>query len=108
MINYYVIKQNNSGAEFLLDENRGIGHYLIIENTSTENLLDTLNDITEDFDWECQCCGERWIALDSEYNYTKFQELDSAVRFCNNDINIIKEKLIYLHKLDKSIVRQHT
>lgn len=59
---FFEFNQNNSGGEFVLDEDRGITHYVIIEALTAEHANALAEGIGLYFDGEddCPCCGDRW------------------------------------------------
>ena len=68
---YYIANQNNSGGSFVLDKERGLTHWVIIEaenyNDAEEKFLSIggyCNGCENDID--CQCCGDRWYELDEK------------------------------------------
>ena len=59
---FFEYNQNNSGGEFVLDETRGITHYVIIEALNSGQADSLAEEIGLYFDGEgdCPCCGDRW------------------------------------------------
>jgi len=60
---FYTFKQNNSGGEFINDEN--VGSYVIIEADSLSEAVDRAKEVG--LYWggvrngiDCPCCGDRW------------------------------------------------
>jgi len=67
MSKFYIVRQNNSGGYWEIDEKIGLGHYLVFEAESGEHFewrLEKFLDKTPN-NW-CSCCGERWSFCDSE------------------------------------------
>ena len=63
---FYTFAQNNSGGSFDIDEEKGLGHYVIIEAISAEEANCKAETIGIYFDGEsdCECCGNRWHPVD--------------------------------------------
>lgn len=62
---FFTFNQNNSGGDFVLDEDAGLTHYVIIEapNAEAANVkLGSLGGYFDgvDEDQDCPCCGDRW------------------------------------------------
>lgn len=59
---FYTYGQNNSGGSFVLDEAKGITHYVIIEAFTAEEANNKAEDIGLYFGGagDCPCCGDRW------------------------------------------------
>jgi hypothetical protein len=62
---FFTFTQNNSGGFFDEDEEKGIGHYVIVEansaeeaNTRAESIGIYFNGCDDGLD--CDCCGDRW------------------------------------------------
>lgn len=62
---FYTFYQNNSGGEFVVDVERGISHYVVIEAPDrdesiiiAEGLGLYWNGVADGID--CECCGNRW------------------------------------------------
>lgn len=62
---FYHFSQNNSGGSFILDEERGITHHVIIEAIRAQHANGIAEQIGLYFDGEgdCDCCGDRWEEL---------------------------------------------
>jgi hypothetical protein len=68
---FYTYGQTNSGGEFIIDRENGIGVNIIIEADSdeeAESKFDKISDSRDDFFWSCSCCGPRWDEYDREVN----------------------------------------
>lgn len=62
---FHEFNQNNSGGDFLFDEDRGISHLVIVEADSVEEANRRAEGIGLYFDGcstgqDCPCCGDRW------------------------------------------------
>lgn len=59
---FYTFTQNNSGGSFILDEEDGITHNVIVEANSKKQAISIAEGIGLYFDGEgdCECCGTRW------------------------------------------------
>lgn len=60
---FYTYDQNNSGGNFVIDEN--VDHYVIIEAESADEANEKATDIGLYFNGveegvDCECCGDRW------------------------------------------------
>ncbi len=62
---FFTFGQNNSGGYFI--ENDDVRQYLIVEANSSDEAIDKMLDITENYSEYCPCCGERWSTYDVEY-----------------------------------------
>lgn len=59
---FYTFVQNNSGGSFAINDDKGIGKYVIIE---AESYIEANRRAEEiglyfDGDGDCPCCGDRW------------------------------------------------
>jgi hypothetical protein len=59
---FYCFRQNNSGGSFVVDEDSGLTHFVIIEAGSADEANSKAEDIGIYFDgeYDCPCCGDRW------------------------------------------------
>ncbi len=62
---FYEYCQNNSGGSFHVIEDKGIGHYVVVEATSAAEADVRAEQIGLYFDGcsterDCRCCGDRW------------------------------------------------
>lgn len=59
---FFTYRQNNSGGSFILDSNRGISVYVIVEAQSSDEADHKAEYIGLYFDGngDCPCCGNRW------------------------------------------------
>jgi hypothetical protein len=62
---FFHFNQNNSGGNFVFDEQRGIGHHVIVEADNYKQANRIAEDIGLYFDGcaddiDCPCCGDRW------------------------------------------------
>ncbi len=62
---FFTFNQNNSGGEFVLNEDAGLTHYVIIEAPDAEAADAKLESLGGYFDGveegqDCSCCGDRW------------------------------------------------
>lgn len=59
---FYHYNQNNSGGSFVLDEQRGLTHHVIIEAYSADEADVRAEEIGIYFGGlgDCPCCGDRW------------------------------------------------
>ncbi len=55
---FYTIKQRNSGG--FCRSNEDVAEFLIVESDDVEEAKEKMEEITEDYDNGCSCCGERW------------------------------------------------
>lgn len=67
MSNFYEFHQNNSGGDFVQDEN--LDAYVIVEATSAEDANERAWHLGVYFDGchigvDCPCCGDRWYPVD--------------------------------------------
>jgi hypothetical protein len=67
MSKFYFFSQNNSGGDFVVDDN--VAEYVIIEADNYEQANDKAEDVGIYFDgcrggMDCPCCGDRWGEVD--------------------------------------------
>lgn len=64
---FYVFKQNNSGGRFDFDRGRGVSCYVVVEAATAEEANECAESLgiyfDEDFDVDCECCGQRWYPV---------------------------------------------
>lgn len=108
---FYEFRQNNSGGNFHISEEAGIGPSVIIEATSAEEANAKAEAIGIYFDGcdigrDCDCCGDRWYVVDESSgkyvpsHYNEFVEdvfadrynAGSYVHRINGDIQYFKYK----------------
>lgn len=95
-------RQNNSGGYFIVNEEKGIGHYIIVEGIDSEDIKRRFEEITEDFSEYCSCCGERWCSYIVDEDLTPNPTIyGKPVEEYKNDY--IKDFFIFIHYIDGSI-----
>lgn len=62
---FFHFSQNNSGGNFHVDEDAGIGHHVLIEARDVRHAVDRALGIGLYFNGcadgiDCDCCGDRW------------------------------------------------
>lgn len=59
---FFTFSQNNSGGNFVRDEKKGIGEYVIVEAIDYNDANTRAEAIGLYFDGygDCPCCGDRW------------------------------------------------
>ena len=67
---FFTYSQNNSGGGYEIDEEHGVGMYVIIEaenETEADKRFDEIGSKVDGMYDYCPCCGERWYGCeDSE------------------------------------------
>jgi hypothetical protein len=66
---FYAFSQNNSGGRFVLDEECGLTHFVLIEADSASDANYRAIAVGIYFDGcreglDCACCGDRWGEVD--------------------------------------------
>lgn len=71
---FYTYSQNNSGGSFIINEERGITEYVIVEAHSHDDANGRAESIGLYFDGygDCECCGNRWS---EQYSYDSGTEI---------------------------------
>lgn len=69
MSKFYHFDQNNSGGDFDVDAEKGIGVHVLIEAVTADQANDIAKNIGLYFDGvdeglDCACCGNRWYPCD--------------------------------------------
>lgn len=69
---FYSFHQNNSGGNFIYQDNDALTHYVIIEADSADDANERAESIGiyfdgVDSDRDCPCCGDRWDRVSREY-----------------------------------------
>lgn len=61
-MSFYEFRQNNSGGNFVFDEEEGISVSVIVEANSEKQAIALASTIGLYFDGDgdCRCCGDRW------------------------------------------------
>ena len=79
MNKFYHFRQTNSGGKFVVNENLNV--HVIIEarnaeqaNTLAESLGIYFNGCEDNYNYDCQCCGDRWSPV-SEYDGQEFPHI---------------------------------
>lgn len=60
---FYLFRQNNSGGQWVLSTEHGVGIVMHVEADSEEQANERFEAIGEKvrgFHWYCDCCGHRW------------------------------------------------
>lgn len=102
--------QNNSGGYFIIDEEKGIGHYIVVEGINLENIKRRFEEITEDFSEYCSCCGERWCSYIVDEDLTPNPTIygKDAKRYVEEyGDGFLKECFVFVHYIDGSIEKIH-
>lgn len=105
--------QNNSGGYFIINEDAGIGHYIIVEGTDIVDIRRRAENIVEDFSEYCSCCGKRWdvslIFHDDLYEYPNVYG-KPVKEFADETNSNIKNMYVFIHYIDGRIERfyKHT
>lgn len=98
---FFTFRQNNSGGSLIIDNNRGIGKYVIIEAQNEVLANEKAEKIGIYFDGcinniDCLCCGDRWnrvLFVDGENKPDLFwnsSEYKSFIHYSDNRIELIK------------------
>lgn len=61
---FYTFVQNNSGGYFIKDEN--VEEVVIIEAETVSDAHEIFDEISEDYQEYCECCGTRWSSFPEE------------------------------------------
>lgn len=100
---FFCSTQNDSGGYYLLNEEEGIGHYIIVEGIDKEHIRSRLEKIIENFSDYCLCCGERWDT------YILDTDLEDTPCVWNTSVEKLKEnmqgndKIVYVHFIDGTL-----
>lgn len=68
---FFTYRQNNTGGEFRVNTELGIGEWVIVEADSAEEANEKSQTIGVYFHGcyygqDCGCCGDRWSKIDEE------------------------------------------
>ncbi len=104
---FYTFRQNNSGGYWKNDQEKGIGHYVIVEAIDTGDATSRAEKIGLYFDGEgdCSCCGNRWndyLGDDDGYNTPTIYSQPPEKMF---EDSYYRDSLIYIHYFDGSFVQ---
>lgn len=101
--------QNNSGGYFLINEEKGIGHHIIVEGLDINDVRRRVEEITEDFSENCSCCGERWDTLIWQDELTSSPNIYmKPIQEYLNETNLyIKDIYVFVHYIDGTIEKYH-
>lgn len=102
---FFTFRQNNTGGSFVIDGDNGIGINVIIEAFDEYDALHIAETIDLYFDGngDCECCGYRWDANDSQ-NHTKnptIYDVDVSNGKFIDDEGVLHKHKSYIHYLNK-------
>lgn len=104
---FFTYNQNNSGGFFVINKEKGIGEYVIVEamnlndaDARAEAIGLYFNGVEDGMD--CGCCGDRWY---SPYDDGSEEPLiyDRTPEDYKNGDNWSKNKTIAVHYLDGEV-----
>lgn len=110
MAKFFMFSQNNSGGNFVVNKEKGVAHYVIIEAKDAEAANKKalalglyFNGVAEGKD--CGCCGDRWCETnDSESaDYPHIYGVDVSNGIYETTFLPFAEKA-FIHYLDNRIV----
>lgn len=110
MTKFFTFSQNNSFGRFEVNEEKGVGHYIIIEARDAEAANKKalalglyFNGVAEGED--CGCCGDRWCETNNfeSTNYPSIYGRDVSSGIYKATFLPFAEKA-YIHYLDSRIV----
>jgi hypothetical protein len=78
----YCFDQNNSGGNFIDDENNGLGYRVYIEAIDADHANSIAEKIGIYFGgvglgYDCECCGDRW------YSVNEYDAVEKVPEFAN-------------------------
>jgi hypothetical protein len=104
---FFTYNQNNSGGHFVINKERGIGEYVIVEamnsndaDARAESIGLYFNGVEDGMD--CGCCGDRWYSPYDDGSEEPLIYGQSPEDYKNGD-NWSKNKTIAVHYLDGGV-----
>lgn len=96
---YYEYDQNNSGGLFDIDEEKGIGHLVVIQAYSANEANRKAQEIGLYFDGDgdCSCCGNRWWEHSALAEGSSFEDIAMPT--------YPSSRVAFVHLLDDRILR---
>lgn len=94
---YFNFRQNNAGGRFVISDEDGIGPYVWIEANTPEEANSRASEIGINFADFCECCGDRWNYMQSEW------DAEEEIEVTEDDFGY--HDTVYLHTLDGTIHR---
>lgn len=96
-LKFYTFTQNNSGGSFVLDKEKGLTQYVIIQADGTEEANSRAENAGIYFDGvdnrlDCHCCGDRWHR--AEYDGGK----NSPLIYGESPQEFVKQKNFFQQK----------
>ena len=102
---FYTFYQNNPGGRLVINKERGISRFVVVEATSLEEANARCREIgfTDD---HCPCCGSRWSV--SEEGFTDPSVHGDLLTIDPRVVEMTKEQdadFVYIHYTSGEVVR---
>lgn len=110
-LKFFPFTQNNSGANYEINEPVGISQKIYIQATNAELANKKAESIGVYFDGvnldiDCECCGNRWTET-TDYDQMNNEELQEDIDRSIKFMRMIGEDAtnsVFIHKIDGTII----